>query len=74
MHDEVRPLSLSKTPTSNQQPEPKTQKPSSVDLHVLCSESETPFNKRTPEGWWPTQSRLRLRAQFSPRGFFTPEI
>jgi hypothetical protein len=25
-------------------------------------------------GWWPTQSRLRLRAQFSPRGFFTPEI
>jgi hypothetical protein len=45
MHDEERPRSLSKTPTSNQDPESRTQQHSSVEVRVLRGNSETPSNK-----------------------------
>src|SRR4051794_20393596 len=63
MHDEERPRSLSKTPTSNQEPASRTQQHSSVEVRVLRGNSEAPSNKRTPEAddrlpepWIPNRS------------------
>jgi len=76
MHDQERPRSLSKIPISNQEPE--SQQPSSVDLHVLRSESETPSSKRTPEAddrlpepWIPESKLPKLPARYANSSFIS---